>query len=276
LDSTSASKPILVIGAGATGLTAACELARHGATVRIVDRLPGVVPFARATGVHSRTLEIFQDFGISERVIERSARIRGSNQFAGGELIMHVRSDGLESPFPFSISLEQWKVEEALEELLASHGVLVERETELTALQEHSQGVKATLRRPDGVSEVVETPWLIGCDGAHSTVRHLKGEHFAGESDPRQYFVGDVVLEGGHAADEVFVYLTDDGALWWFPLPEGRSLIAADVREQHDDSETPSLEDVQKLIEHRVPPGIVARDPRWLSWFHIHYRVTPH
>jgi len=64
--------------------------------------------------------------------------------------------------------------------------------------------------------------------------------------------------------------------LWWFPLPEGRSLIAADVREQHDDTETPSLEDVQRLISHRVPKGIVARDPRWLSWFHIQYRVRPH
>jgi len=270
-------EPILVIGAGPTGLTLACELARHGAPVRIVDRLPGIRPFARATGVHSRTLEVFQDFGIADEIIARSAPIRGANQFAGGELIMHFRTDGLDSPFPFSVSLEQWKVEETLEKLLASHGVSVERETELIALEEETHGLRATLRRMDGTTEVAKTPWLVGCDGAHSRVRHLQGEHFPGEVDPRQYLVGDVVLDGGHAFDEVFVYLTDHGALWWFPLPEGRSLIAADVREQHDgDTETPGLEDVQAIIAHRSPPGVSVRDPRWLSWFHIHYRVTPH
>ncbi len=273
----SSSEPILIIGAGATGLTLACELARHGAPVRIIDSLPGIVPFARATGVHLRTLEVFQDLGIADEVIARAAPVRGVSQFAGGELIMHFRTDGIDSPFPFSISLEQWKVEEALERLLASYGVSVERETELIALQEQPHGVQATLRHADGATEVTETPWLVGCDGAHSTVRHLKGEHFPGEADPRQYIVGDVVLDGGHPSDEVFIYLTDHGALWWFPLPEGRSLIAADVREQHDGaSETPCLEDVQALIRDRAPAGVSARDPRWLSWFHIHYRVTPH
>jgi len=277
LVSHSSPEPILIIGAGATGLTLACELARHGAAVRIVDRLAGIVPFARATGVHSRTLEVFHDLGIADEIIARAVRVRGASQFAGGELIMHFRTDGLDSPFPFSISLEQWKVEESLEKLLASHGISVERETELIALEESGQGVEATLRHADGITEVSKTPWLVGCDGSHSTVRHLKGECFPGEADPRQYFVGDVVLDGEHASDEVFVYLTDHGALWWFPLPEGRSLIAGDVREQHDGaSETPCLEDVQALIGNRAPPGVRASDPRWLSWFHINYRVTPH
>jgi len=268
---------VLIVGAGPTGLTLACELARHGAPVRIVDRLPGIVRFARATGVHSRTLEVFQDFGIADEIIARAAPIRGANQFAGGELILHFRTDGLDSPFPFSISLEQWKVEEALERLLSGHGVCVERETELMGLDEHAKGVKATLRHVDGSTEILDTPWLIGCDGAHSTVRHLKGVNFPGEADPRQYLIADVVLDGGHASDEVFIYLTDHGALWWFPLPEGRNLIAGDMRTQHDGvAETPCLDDVQALIGHRAPPGVRARDPRWVSWFHIHYRLTPH
>jgi len=275
------SKPghdgVLIIGAGATGLMLACELARHGMTARIIDRLPGIVPFARATGVHSRTLEVFQDLGIADEVIARAVPVRGANQFAGGELIMHFRTDGLDSPFPFSISLEQWKVEESLEKLLARQDVTVERETELIALREQSNGVEVTLRHADGSTEVAKAAWLVGCDGAHSMVRHLKGEHFPGDVDPRQYLIGDVVLDGGHASDEVFVYLSDHGALWWFPLPEGRSLVAGDVREQHDGTgETPRLEDMQGLIRHRAPPGISARDPRWLSWFHIHYRLTPH
>ena len=160
---------------------------------------------------------MFHDFGIVDEIIARAVRVRGARQFAGGELIMHLRNDGLDSPFPFSLSLEQWKVEESLERLLAARRP-GRAQTELLALEEQSHGVQATLRRADGSTEVAETPWLVGCDGAHSTVRHLKGEYFPGEADPRQYFVADVVLDGGHASDEVYVYLTDHGALWWFPL----------------------------------------------------------
>ena len=51
--------PILVVGAGTTGLTVACELARHGAAVRIVDALANINPHCRASSLHARTLEIF-------------------------------------------------------------------------------------------------------------------------------------------------------------------------------------------------------------------------
>ena len=44
--------PILIVGAGPTGLMLACELARHGAPARIVEKLPAIVPTCRAKGVH--------------------------------------------------------------------------------------------------------------------------------------------------------------------------------------------------------------------------------
>jgi 2-polyprenyl-6-methoxyphenol hydroxylase-like FAD-dependent oxidoreductase len=255
----------------------ACELARHGAAVRIIDRLQSIVPFARATGVHSRTLEVFQDLGIADEIIEMAAPMRGVRQYAGGELILHVRNDGLDSPFPFSASLEQWKVEQTLEKLLGRLGVSVERETELVEFMEHDRGVHATLRRADGTTKQLQTPWLLGCDGAHSRVRHLKGEHFPGEADPRQYLVADFVLENEAPSDEVLVYLTDHGVLWLFPLPEGRALMAADVRVPPDGAaEAPDLAVVQAVIDERLPGTPRVRDPRWMSWFHIHYRLTPH
>ena len=267
---------MLVVGAGPTGLMLACELARHGAPVRIIDRLPGIVRLARATGVHSRSLEVFQDLGIVQDIVERAALVRGANQFAGGEPLLHYRTDELDSPFPFGASLEQWKVEEALEGLLNRLGVEVDRETELRGLEARADGVVATLRGA-GDEETVETPWLIGCDGAHSTVRHLLGECFPGTVDPREYLVADVQLEHGRVSDEIYVYLTDDGVLWWFPLPEGRSLLAGDLRQPGGaDGAEPALADVQGLLDRRAPAGIVARDARWINRFHIHYRLAPH
>ena len=71
------SAPILVIGAGPTGLTMACELARRGRAVRVVDVLPDFLPTSRATGIHSRTLEILDDMGIVDAFVAQGQPVVG-------------------------------------------------------------------------------------------------------------------------------------------------------------------------------------------------------
>jgi 2-polyprenyl-6-methoxyphenol hydroxylase-like FAD-dependent oxidoreductase len=269
--------PILVVGAGPTGLTMASELSRHGAPVRIIDQLPGIVRTCRANAIHSRTLEIFHDFGIVGEVQARGHALHGVNQFANGERFLHVRfDDEIDSPFPLTISLEQFNTETMLEGLLNRHGIAVERQTALVGMADRLDGVQATLRHADGSEETVETPWLVACDGAHSTVRRLNHQHFPGESDPRQYVVADVVLHDHRLArDEVYFFLTDRGPLFVFPIPNGRHLVVADVRELHE-RDAPRLEEIQTLTTERGPGGIRVGDPHWLSYFRINYRVTRH
>jgi NADPH-dependent dioxygenase len=92
------SAPILVVGAGTTGLTMAYELSRHGAPVRIIDKLASVNPHCRATALHSRTLEIFYDLGIVEEILARGNKVLGMSQFANGERFMHSSGGELDSP----------------------------------------------------------------------------------------------------------------------------------------------------------------------------------
>lgn len=89
-----AESPVLVVGAGTTGLTLACELARHGARVRIVGKSPGIDPQARATVVHSRTLEVFQDLGVVDQVLAAGAEVRSMSFWADGECLYLIRPDG--------------------------------------------------------------------------------------------------------------------------------------------------------------------------------------
>jgi 2-polyprenyl-6-methoxyphenol hydroxylase-like FAD-dependent oxidoreductase len=269
--------PILVVGAGPTGLTVASELTRHGAPVRIIDKLPGIVATCRATGIHSRTLEIFHDLGIVDEVLARGDELRGANQFANGERFLHLRFENeVDSPYPFTISLEQFTTEAILEGLLNRLGGEVERSTELVEMADRLDGVQTTLRHADGSEEIVDTPWLVACDGAHSRVRHLNRQHFPGESDPRQYVVADVLLhEAQLARDEIHAFLTDRGTLFVFPIPRGRYLVIADVRDPRG-ADTPLLEEIQALVTERGPGGIRVSEPHWLSYFHINYRVTRH
>ena len=271
------NRPILVVGAGPTGMTMACELSRHGATVRIIDKLPGIIPYCRATGIHSRTLEIFQDLGIVDEVIEKGLRIQGVNQYANGKRFQHFAFEEVDSPYPFTVTLEQYHTEAILEKLLNILGVSIERETELIAMTDRLDGVLTTLRHANGHQEQFETPWMIACDGARSQVRHLNHQRFPGETDSRQYALADVIVDAPIAQDELHFFMSDQGTLFMFPLPAGRTLVVSDVSGQHDAArETPTLQDMQVQVSSRGRPDAQIRSERWLSYFHINYRITRH
>jgi 2-polyprenyl-6-methoxyphenol hydroxylase-like FAD-dependent oxidoreductase len=268
---------ILIVGAGTTGLAMACELARHGAPVRIIDKQSGINPHCRACSVHARTLEIFHDFGIVDEILVQGHKVLGMSQYANGERLMHSSGGEIDSPYPYTVNLEQCKTESALERLLRTYAIEVERETELVAISGRPDAVVATIRRGNSSEEVVEPPWLIGCDGAHSRVRHLNHTHFPGKEDPHQYCLADVLMESALARDEIHSFMGDRGLLFFFPLPNGRWLFAADLPTQHDAvKEQPSLQDVRAIASERGPAGIRISDPRWLAYFRINYRAARH
>jgi 2-polyprenyl-6-methoxyphenol hydroxylase-like FAD-dependent oxidoreductase len=271
------NQPILVVGAGTTGLTMACELARHGAPVRIVDKLPGINPHCRAASLHARTLEIFYDFGIVDEILTKGNKVLGSSQYANGVRFVHSSGGELDSPYPFTVTLEQCHTEAVLERLLRSYDIEVERQAELIGLSEQPDGVAARIRHADGREEVVETPWLMGCDGAHSRVRHLNRLHFPGEEDPHQYFVADVLMDSALAHDELHAFMGNHGIVLFFPLPRDRWFVAGDVSTQHDPGkEQPSLAEVRAIVTQRGPAGISIRDPKWLAYFRVNYRAARH
>src|SRR6266478_9376901 len=136
------NSPILIVGAGTTGLAMACELARHSVRVRIIDQQSGINPHCRACSVHARTLEIFHDFGIVDEILAQGHKVLGMSQYANGERFMHSSGSEIDSPYPYTVNLEQCKTESALERLLRTYHIEVERETELVAI---------TTGRPDGV-----------------------------------------------------------------------------------------------------------------------------
>ncbi len=273
---TSANEPVLIVGGRTTGLMMASELARHGVPVRIVDKSPGIDPHSRATFIHSRTQEIFHTLGIVDEVIEAAQPMRGIRFYTHGKFVGRSKEDEADSPFPVGIALSQAKTEAMLERHLTSLGVHVERSTELCGLEQHSSGVRARLKKADGREETVDTPWLLGCDGAHSTVRRLTETVFPGQADPYPYLLADVIVDGPLDPDDSHVFLNDQGDLFYFMLDEGRRLIVANVPKDTDLSKAPTLEDMQEIVSQRSLPECRLSDPRWLSYFHINYRLAPH
>jgi len=271
------SAPVLVVGGRTTGLMMGSELARRGVPVRVIDKSPGIDPHVRANLLHSRTLEIFQGLGLAERATLGSFAEKGVRLYANGRLVGAMLHAPIDSPFPFGMSQSQARTEAVLEEHLNAHAVSVERSVELVGLSQDESRALATLQHADGRREVVETPWVIGCDGAHSSTRHFTGCAFPGDRDPYPYLLADVVVEGDLEEDRGYLFLHDEGDLFIFStLPERRRLICANAPTGYDASQAPTLDLMQALVDARGLPGLRLSDPRWLTGFRIHYRLAPH
>ncbi|TWU07269.1 Pentachlorophenol 4-monooxygenase [Symmachiella macrocystis] len=276
MNKTSADSPVLVVGGRTTGLMMAAELARHDVAVRIIDKSPGIDPHCRATVLHSRSLEILHSLGIVDDIVACAQPLHGVSLYVNGEPRGRSEEMPVDSPFPLSLGLPQSTTESILEKHLNDLGVFVERNTQLTSLEQSADKVRARLLHYDGRAEVVETPWVIGCDGAHSTVRHQTEETFPGDADPYPYLLADVVMDGPLEPGDVYIFLHDDGELFLFILNEGRRMVVANVAKETDISRDPTCEQVQELVTQRSQHDFHLSDPRWLTHFHINYRLAPH
>ncbi len=210
---------VIVVGAGPVGLTMAAELARNGVRARVLDRSPAPPAGSRAIAIHARTLEVFANMGIVDRVLMAGHRIHGANVFAGGRRILHFNLDELASPYPFAIDLPQSDTERILTEHLRGFGIEVERSTMVTGIDQHGSEVTLFTQSGDGTPEVLNAEYVIGCDGAQSTVRQALGLQLDGEAPEDTFLLADLPLDWDSADDEWYLWFHEDGLLALFPLP---------------------------------------------------------
>ena len=267
--------PILVVGGRTTGLMMAGELARHGCPVRLIDQSPGIDPHSRATYIHSRTLEIFEGLGLADEIVAKGQPLKRVNIYANGKLMASSPELPVDSTFPFGAAFAQNKTEAILERHVRDLGVMVERNTSLLDLEQRDSEVIATLRSPDGSNETISTPWLIGCDGAHSVTRKLIKESFPGEIDPIPYLGADVIIDGPMDDDVVYLCMHDQGDVFLFLLDEGRRQIVATLPKHSERQHPPTLEEMQQIVDERGFTDLRLSDPRWLTTYRIHYRLVP-
>ncbi len=266
---------ILVVGAGPVGLTMAAELARYGLPVRIIDKSPKATQTSKALVVWSRTLELMDRMGCTAGFLEAGLKGRAATIRNGTTIIGHPTFDKIASAYNFALMIPQSETEKLLTAHLASFGVKIEREVELTGFTSEGGHVSATLRHADGRDESVTTPWLLGCDGAHSAVRHGLGVDFHGSTEGDDWLLADVRLEGEHAPaqDEIAIYFHHDGPFVVFPIPGGRARVIGTVGKTDPNHlrPDPTLDDVQALADRRAG-GFRVTEPNWLTHFRINER----
>ncbi|HUR29829.1 MAG TPA: FAD-dependent monooxygenase, partial [Saprospiraceae bacterium] len=176
------STDVLVVGAGPTGLMAANQLNRFGVDFIIIDSKSGPTEQSRAIAVTSRSLEIYEQMGLSDEVLANGQRINSFHFFSQGKQkgIVKVGEIGKGfSDFNYLLAYEQSKNEELLYRNLLDHGKDVHWETTFIEIKEYRQNIQviASNKRND---VIVEAKYLIACDGASSPVRHQLKMNFEG------------------------------------------------------------------------------------------------
>lgn len=268
---------VLVVGAGPTGLTLAIELARREVPCRIVDRSGERSQHSRGLGVQARTIEVFEDLGVAEEAVEAGQRLDVFNVYLDGRRMGGVRFEGLDSPYNFTLALEQSETERLLNRRLEELGVDVERPVELTGLRQDGAGVEVELRDARGEQETARYGWVVGCDGAHSSVRHLVGLSFEGAPYEDEFLLGDFEIEWPLRDDEAHTFIYDGGLLAAVSLGSRRYRLIgtrAHSSEEADQSEQAIVGEFERLVRRLAPPGTVLSDPLWLGGFRIHRRMV--
>jgi 2-polyprenyl-6-methoxyphenol hydroxylase-like FAD-dependent oxidoreductase len=271
--------PVLIVGAGPTGLVLALWLTRLGVGVRIIDRTAEAGTTSRAMAVHARTLEFYRQVGLADALVEAGIQIAAVNLWGRGRKAarLPIGQIGLGmSPFPFVLDFAQDAHERLLIDRLDTLGVHVERQTELTHFEPDDRGFRVTLERPEGVTETCRAAYLAGCDGAHSTVRGGLGIGLPGGTYEGLFYVADVEASGPSIDQEIHIDLDDGDFVGIFPLKgEDRvRLIGAVLELPGGDAHTLTFNDIRgRAIEHMQ---LTIKNVHWFSTYHVHHRVADH
>jgi 2-polyprenyl-6-methoxyphenol hydroxylase-like FAD-dependent oxidoreductase len=274
---TTSKTDVVIIGAGPTGLSLACQFIRHSVDFVILEKNEGITPYSKAIGVHARTLEIFEQIGLAQKAVEQGTIAGKGRLLIGGEVRGELDfsniGEGL-SPFPFVLMLEQSKNERLLYEYLQNHQKDVLWKTELENFTQDAGGVAAQVRNSDGTSHVIEAKYLVGCDGPKSLVRHTLGLRFEGSTFERTFYIADAQIDWNLSHDAVNICFSKNSFVVFFPLKgEKRYRIVGVFPEEFNKDEGDILyEEIEARIKDEAKLELDIHDVEWFSTYKVHTR----
>ncbi len=264
---------VLIVGAGPAGLTLAAELGLAGVPCRILERRSERYPHSRAFALTPRCLEIMEMRGEVEEFLTRgleSPVVSLGSKGRGLDMRRYI-----DSRHAYNLILPQVQTEEVLEAWALKRGAVIERDTEVTDLEQDADGVTVTVRGPEG-ERTERASYVVGCDGIRSTVRSLLGISFPGMPSEFSAIIADVQLKHVPEDEQVFARHTDRGMVAVMPFPDGhfRLMIQDHRRMQVPVGEPVTLEEIRSSAADILGMDLGIHSPRWLSRFRSEQRLA--
>ena len=270
--------PILIVGAGPSGLMLSAQLHRHGAAHVIIDRKDGVTELSKALAVQARTLEQYRQLGIADKAVGQGFVAESMRLIVNGRVRATVPfgeiGAGL-SPYPYMFVLEQSRNEALLYDHIIARGGEVEWGTEFAEVRTAGDGYAGTLKRRDGTLEPFECRYLIGCGGASSPVRRFLGMPFRGGTNEQLFFVADIEMTVDLEKQGLLLALKGDEFLGFFPMSGARQYRVIGVLPPSiTDPDDIPFEELKRHIETNVGLPVKISGHSWHAGYRVHHRIA--
>ena len=261
---TKAPRPfdVIIVGCGPTGAMLAAELRLHDVRVLVLEKETEPTSFVRIVGLHIRSLELMAMRGLLERILEHGRRRPAGGFFAA---IDKPAPTGLDSAYAYLLGIPQPVIVRLLEEHATDLGAQVRRGRAVAGVAPDDDGV--TVELADG--EKLRTRYLVGCDGARSTVRKLLGVGFPGEPSRSETLMGEMTLAA--PPEEIAAAMASlrqtHPRFWLRPFGGGVYSVVVPADGVSDHAEPPTLDDFTHQLRAIAGTDFGAHSPRWLSRF---------
>ncbi|HWU88195.1 MAG TPA: FAD-dependent monooxygenase, partial [Kofleriaceae bacterium] len=258
--------PVAIVGAGPCGLALACGLWRRGIRVRVLDAAPEPGTGSRAILLWPPVLDVLDELGVLREAERHGYRPRALNYHTSRRRTVRLPLDPANGP----LVLQQDRTSRLLEAALADLGGKVERPVRVTQIARAARSVLVKATGPDGAALSVEADWLVGADGAHSTVRKQLGIEFPGTDFSRSFLLAEGRLEGAFDREDAHYHVTPAGVLVLIALPGGEVRISGALA----DGEAVDIETVQRMLDRRGPGGLRVLELSLLTTFTAPHRIA--
>ncbi len=260
---------VLVVGAGPVGLFLANECARRGIRFRLLETRASQSEHSKALAIFSRTLEVFDMAGLVGPFLDAAHRVTQVAVITHGRRLARMQFEPERTPYPFVAMVPQNVTERLLLESLRRRGGDVEYGSTFLSAEPDDEAVRVDFDR-NGARASLRAAFVVGCDGAHSAVRHLLHLSFEGGSYRDSFLLADVETNDALPPDEMQLCPSERGPLALFPMSATRRRIVATIDAPEGDA--PSLELVRRILAERAPREVEALSLHWSSYFRIHHR----
>jgi rifampicin monooxygenase len=253
---------VIIAGCGPTGAMLAAELRLHDVRVLVLDKDAEPASYVRIVSLHMRSLELLAMRGLLDRVLEHGRKRPAAGFFAA---IDKPVPTGLDSAHAYLLGLSQPVLVQLLEEHVIHLGAQVRRGCVVTDVVQDDEGV--TVELADG--ERLRARYLVGCDGARSTVRKRLGVGFPGEPTRNETLMGE--MEVGVPPEEIAAAVAEvretHRRFWLRPVGVGVYSVVVPAAGVSDRAEPPTLEDFRRQLRAVVGTDFGVHSPRWMSRF---------
>lgn len=268
---------VLIVGAGPSGLMMAAQLLRNGVQPIIIDVKQGPTNQSKALAVQARSLEIYRQLGVVDKVINGGKQAGGLNFNMDGSRLAAISLNEMgnnKTLYPFIHLYQQSKNERVLLEYLTTACCPVYWETTLISLKQTINTVEATLQNGDS-THTLTCDYVVGADGAHRAVRKQLGISFSGDTYPHKFLLADVELASAMDGDTVSLYLGKKGFAGFFPMPEARSFrIVASLPDGLENKDDLNINDVLPDLQNITANDLQVADVHWFTMYKLHHRMA--